>query len=535
MLNNAVLFNIGQIPAQQYFQVEVIFDSALPGLVIPSCTRGAQEGCITANASFSGSTNVTTTASAAIQVTSGGLTPLIIDINPGTPVPPAAPGGNYTLNPAITVVSNPAGNFLANVTGTVSGVSALTGDTINAELSGTNSIVAQAAIPSNGSYTIQLPAAVNGTSYDLFVSGTTTFAVAPGLTLTRGGAATTQNFAVAAPGTPVTITGTVVDGRTKGALVGATVNLLLSPLNPLVDCATTLGVGCVVVDSTTSNSAGTFILSEPSPPPGTPYFVQAMMTGTQTQILPVTFNNTVGICTGGVNPNNCSPSLNNDQITGTIMVDPPPPAGTNFLVTVIAEQTGTVNLVGLTQAAVGAGGSAPFMMEVPPTPNVDLIASAQDSYLGVGTPFSGHQMAVLSNVPPNATNQTLTVSCLGHGTIAGVANNSDAGTHVRLFQNGVQLMDSQVGSTVPVPGATSTPAFPNQYSFCAPPNMPPNIYTVQRFEQTGPSATPSPVGTAQAVVVPVPAPTTTAGPCPLCTNPAGKCPGNCTATAASPL
>jgi hypothetical protein len=526
--NDAVVFNIGQITAQTYHQVEVVFDAALPGMVIPSCTSGTQEGCITANASFTGSTNLVTTFSAGIQITSGGLTPLIIDINPGNPVPPAAPGGNYTLNPSITVVPNTAG-FLATVMGTVSGLSSLSGDTINAELTGTNSIVAQAPLPASGFYSIQLPAAVNGTSYDLFVSGTTTFAVASDLTLTRGGPVTTQNLVVTSAGSPVSIVGAVIDARTKGALVGATVNLLLAQKSS-VNCMTSNGVGCVVVDTTTSNSAGNYILAEPSPPAGTPYYVQAITTGTETQILPVAFSGTTGICAGSPNPNNCSFSLNNDLITGTIMVDPPPAAGTNVLVTVIAEQTGTGNLVGLTQAAVGFSGSAPFSMEVPPAPpnpNVDLIASAQDAYLGVGTQFSGHQLAVAPNVAPGGVAPTLTVSCLGHGTIAGVANSSDGGTHVRLFQSGVQLMDSTVGSTVPVPGATSTPAFPNQYSFCAPPNT----YTVQRFEET--AATTVPVGPSPSIVVPTPAPT--AGPCPLCANPTGQCPGNCSATNASPL
>ena len=539
--NDAVLFNIGQITAQTYFQVEVVFDATLPGMIIPSCTTGAQEGCITANATFTGTTtNLVTTATGGVLVTAGGLTPLIIDINPGTPVAPAAPGGNYTLNPSISVVSNPASNFLANVAGAVSGVSATSADSINAELTGTNSVVAKASLPANGVYSIQLPAAVSGTSYDLFVSGSTTFAVASNVTLTRGGPTTAQNFAVTAPGAVVTITGSVIDARTQGALVGATVNLLL-PQTASDNCTSSM-TGCVVVDTTTSNSAGTYTFSEPSPPSGTPYYVQALTTGTETQTLPVAFSNAIGICPGSPNPNNCSFSLNNALLTGTVVVDPPPPASTNVLVTVLAEDTGTGNLVGLTQQAVGVSGSATFSMEVPPAPpNVDLIASAQDAYLGVGTQFSGHQLAVASNVAPNGTTPvaTLTVSCLGHGTIAGVANSSDAGTHVRLFQNAVQLMDSAVGSIVPVPGSTATAAYPNQYSFCAPPNT----YEIQRFEETASTAVP--VGTATTVVVPTPGPppvfsptpgpVVTPTPCPVCENPSGQCPGNCSATNVSPL
>jgi hypothetical protein len=114
---------------------------------------------------------------------------------------------------------------------------------------------------------------------------------------------------------------------------------------------------------------------------------------------------------------------------------------------------------------------------------------------------------------------------------------------VRLFQLDtsvpapfppVQLMDTIVGQTG-TPNAT-------QYSFCVPPSNG-NEYTVQRFEQAGPGATPVPVGTQQPVVVATPPPApmvspspgATPTPCPLCENAAGQCPGNCLSTEAIPL
>jgi hypothetical protein len=529
--NDAVVFNIGRIPAQVYNQVELVVDGNIPGMVIPSCTSGLQEGCVTSNAILTTSVNPRTTAPGGINVTAGGLTPLILDVNPGTPVFPTSPGGNYKLNPTITVVSN---GFLGTINGSVNGISNVTNDQINAEISGTNSVVASAQIIPSGTgvsnFTIDLPAGVNGTTYDLFVGGSSNFDVASGVLLKRG-AVVTVPFSVTTT-SAATITGAIIDHRTGGGVVGATVNLLL-PASSANNCAIS-PVGCVVVSTTTSDNGASYSFTVQAPPAGTPYYVQASTTGTDTVTLPVNFSS-APTCPGSPDASNCSISLTDFLLNGTVVVDPPPAAGTNILVTVMAEQHGTGNLVGLTQTTVNATGSSAFSMEVPTKAgNLDLIAAAQDAYLGVGTQFSGHQLAVASNINPAAPPPiTMTVTCLGHGTIAGVANSSDANTHVRLFQNGVQLMDSTVGSTQPVPGSTATPAYPNQYSFCAPPSSPGNVYTVQRFEET-PGGT-TPVGPPQTVTVPVPAPTATTGACPLCANPAGQCPGNCTATTASPL
>jgi hypothetical protein len=533
--NNAMVFNIGQVTAQVYHQIEVMIDSTHPGLVIPSCVTGASpptEGCITANASFSSSTSssLRTTDSTGFNVTSTGLNTLIIDISPGNPVPPASPGGNYTLNPSISLLTSP-GSLVQMVSGTVAGAP-VTGGLVNAELTGTSAIVASAPI-TNGSYSMVLPAsAAGGTFYDLFVSAQTTYAVLSGLLASRGGTPITQNFAVATAA-GVAVTGSVTDARTGSALNGATVNLFL-PASSSDDCMTSLA-GCVIVATTTTNSSGIYNFGAvPPPPSGTPYYVQASDTGTNivTQLLTYGSPST---CTGSTT--NCSFQLPNNLLSGTIVVSPAPSSGTNTVVTLIAEQTGTGNLVGLGQFTVPFTGHVGFNMEIPTTGNVDLIASADDTYLGVGTPYSGHQLAVASNVAPGSS-PTLVVNCMGHGTIFGSAVSSDAGTQMRLSQvvpspaaTSVQLVNSNVGNSVPVPGASSTPEYPNQFSFCAPPGS----YIVQRFQQSGPSSTPSPAGAATPITVlpPSPVPSSTASPCALCelATP-GQCPSNCSATSA---
>jgi hypothetical protein len=519
--NNAQVFNTGQITGQTYNQIEVIVDPNFPGTVIPSCTSGAQEGCVSYPLKFTASTNVRTTS--AFTVTPNALTPLIISINTATLTPPSAPGGNYTLNPTIGVTSSA---LLAPISGKVTGV-ASTGEAITAELTGTHSVIATAPVQATGAYTIQVPAATNGTVYDLYVNSTgttvTSIDATSGVSVTRGVPAS-ENFSVVQnPGIGAVAGAVLTAGHQP--IAAATVNLLL-PSAGATNCATS--PGCVVVGSTVSDSSGNYSLG--SVPVASTYFVQAQATGFNTVTQALSFPSAIAACTAGPNSANCSFLLGNTQITGTVTVDPPPAAGTNTVVLVMAEEHGTGNLVGLGQTVALPGtGTAPFSVEVPTDiPSFDLIAAAQDTYLGVGTPFPGHTLGVAANVTSTTPGIALTVGCVGHGSINGVATSPDAGTHVRLFQTAVpgtslvQLMDTAVGQV----GSSSA----TQYSFCAPPG---NNYMVQRFEET--AATAVPVGTATPVSVPTPAPIATATACPLCQNAAGQCPGNCLSAAPLPL
>ena len=147
--NNVKLFNSGVVTAQNYYQLEVIVHPNTPGNIVPTCDKTQPpvfQGCITYGMTFAtGSTlkaNLTLTNSP-IQVTDVGLTPVVIDFNAGTPAAPSAPGGNYTISPTITVV--PYAGFLGKVSGTVTG-KINTGLTVNAELTGTNTIIESATV-----------------------------------------------------------------------------------------------------------------------------------------------------------------------------------------------------------------------------------------------------------------------------------------------------------------------------------------------------------------------------------------------------
>jgi len=558
--SNAMVFNTAQVVAQNYLQVEVVLDPSFPGNVIPTCPVGspaASEGCVNYPLKLTGSTNLRTTASGTgITVSGSKLATLIIDISPAGLTAPTIPGGNYTATPTIMVA---APDFLGTVLGTVpvSGVPS-TGANVTAELTGTNMVVATAPIsPTTGIYTIQLPAlATIGTTYDLFAagaSGTTTIDSTAGVTVTRS-VSVTENFALTKNPVLGAVGGTILNGgppTPNQPVVAATVNLLL-PSTAGINCQTKMGVGCVVVATTTSSSVGSYLFSDV--PIAGNYFVEAEATGLNTVIQPLTFSSAIGICAGSPVSTNCSFTLPNAVISGTVSVVPPPGFGSTTSVIVLAEQHNTLNLVGIQSVLVPASlpTAVPFTMQVPtvigtdsgPNLTFDLIATAADTYLGAGSTFTGHSQAVAADIMGGGTAGTMTVECLGHGSVEGTVSSPLSGTHVRLFQNtdtlppiAVQLQDSTVGQT----GSSSA----TQYSFCVPPGN--GIYLVQKFEQAGPTSSPSPAGPLQgpfSVVTPAaapspsptPGPTVTPTPCPVClNNNTGQCPGNCIATSVNPL
>jgi hypothetical protein len=542
---NAAAFNTGKVAAQTYQQVEVVVDATFPGSVTPACVSGstpAFEGCVSYPLTLTNGTNLRT--SATVPVSATGLATLVININPTGLTPPAAAGGHFTASPTISVAAN---SFLGTLSGTVAGVPK-SGATITAETAGTNLVVASAPVASGGSYTIDLPAAETlGTAYDLFVagsSGSSSFGVASSVVVTRG-TTTTQDFTLSDNPGNGTVSGTIISsgpGTSGQSIPGATVNLLRATGS--TDCQTSFGAGCVVVETTTASSIGSYSFTTV---PFGKYFAEAQATGSTIVIQPLTLSSGTASCTGSPISTNCSFNLPNNVITGFVAVEPPATLSNSISVTVLAEQHDTGNLVGLVPLTVRSG-SAPFTLQVPTEINgesstFDLIATAQDTYLGIGSAFTGHNQAVASNIAGSSSASpapipTMTVQCLGHGTIAGTVLHPDSGSHVRLFQDAnagvaptalVQLQDAAAGQTS------------GFYAFCAPPG---DDYFVERFEQTSPTSSPSAVATPQGpitVATPAPAPTgavtpgATPTPCPLCQNSAGQCPGNCSATLASPL
>lgn len=538
--SNVQMFNTAATAAQVYFQVELQLDPTTPGTVIPSCGGGGIEGCASYPLSMPNGTNLRTTVGGGIPVAAFGLTPVVLDITPGTIVRPSSPGGAYTMNnPTIAVVST--NQLMASVTGTVTftGGSPLAGQTINAELTGTNQIIASAPLLISSSGTsasifLQLPANPKplGTTYDIYISGgTATTASVQGLNLVPGQSAT-ENFTVQAKGSFNNVSGTIVDGPSNTAITGAVVDLLQPPSNNAsANCATT-PLSCVVIATTTTDELGNYLL--PSVPFGT-YAVRASNTGNTEQVQSLTVNANTPAC--GTQTGTCNMTLAGVLINGTVQIDTAPPVGTNQLVTVIAEDTGTNILEGVTQAVIRAGAtSGAFTIEVPTSINVDLIATAQDAYLGVGTPYTGHTIGVAANINPSpssgqAPTPVLSMKCAGHGTIVGAALNPDTNTLVYVSKTDpttnlpVQLVASSVGP--PTDGSGQQNPNATQFSVC----VPPDTYQLQRFEYSQPSAgasaTATPVGTP--VTLAVPAPSATSSPCPsVCIS--GVCPGVCSGT-----
>ena len=511
--NNSKLFNAAFVPAQTYHQVAVLIDQNIPGSIVPSCSQipPVSEGCVTYGMQFGAGTTLRT--SATISVTANGLTPVIIDFNPGSPVPPPVPGGDYTVTPKISVVT--FGNFLGAVNGTVTGA-VKPGAKINAELAGTNTIIATADMldgsPCPGGtgncFSLSLPAApgAGGTAYDLYLQGGfANFVAISGLVVTRGGSLTPTLDTVAVNGSP-NITGKIVDQISGTPIQAATVELLIPSANAPATA--------VVVSSTATDNLGDYTFTAV---PAATYTLRVLASGfdplTSTATAPSSGSPT---CTGSTT--GCSFSLTSTTISGTVSIDTPPPSGSNVQVLVMAEDTGTGNLENLTMVTIPSGlTSAPFSIRVPATSVTafDLIASAKDLFGGAPSPFTGHSIDVLSNVSGGASGVSLgPLDCLGHGSISGTAVGSDSGTTVRLFQldgsTPVQLGETQVGA------AGSTIA--GQFSFCAPPGT----YRLQRFENGSPVATPT------GIVVPTPAPTST--PCPSVCGSSSTCPGLCSNT-----
>jgi len=538
---NVQMFNTAATAAQVYFQVELQLDPTTPGTVIPSCGGGGIEGCASYPITMPNGTNLRTTTISGIPVAAFGLTPVVLDISPGTIVPPSSPGGAYTMNnPTISVLTT--NQLMASVTGTVNftGGSPLAGQTINAELTGTNQIVASAPLLLTSSGTsasifLQLPANPKplGTTYDIYISGgTATTASVSGLNLIPGQQAP-LTFSVQAKGSFNNVSGTIIDGPSNSAISGATVDLLQPPSNNASANCTTTPLSCVVIMTTSTNEQGAYLLS--SVPFGT-YAIRASNTGNTEQIESLTVNANTPACGGQTAT--CNITLPGVLISGTVQIDTAPPVGTNQLVTVVAERTGTNILEGVSQAVIRAGStSGAFTIEVPSgMGNVDLIATAQDAYLGVGTPYTGHTIGVAANINPSpstgpAPSPVLAMKCAGHGTIVGQANNADANTLVYVSKVDpttnlpVQLVASSVGPSIDGSGQPNPNA--NQFSVC----VPPDAYQVQRFEYSQPSAgasaTATPVGTP--VTLAVPAPSATSSPCPsVCIS--GGCPGVCSGT-----
>lgn len=588
----AVAFNTAGVEPGTYNTLQVLIDQTNPGKIVPACQSGPSntEGCIDYPITLNTTNNPT-----------GNLQPIILDLANPLPVVkdstapiviqlavsiigfPVNVGDSYSV--AITPSEVNAGSFLAQVSGAVT----ITGSamvfhtaplSVVAELTGTNTVIQSIPVRAKGAYTLELPAAQDGTTYDIFVTGTGVENKSfQGITVRPGQAVLGQDFKVV-QSNPGSLRGFIADACTGLGIPGAQLELLApnqaSPLptsTPPASFCVDHPDQCVVVATGTADQNGSY------PMPGTvlnPNGLSEVPVGTLNLALRVSASGYTPLissafirplaktqqCSASTSSTLCSFSLTTATMSGTVQLTTDPPPGSSTMVQVFAENTGTNELVSaLPQPLVFVHGqtsqtfklnvplsqseSSPSPMAMPtPAPALDLFAVAIDPFTGGPSPFPGHDIPVLANqlVPAsNCQNTSIPafspMNCVGHGSVSGTLLNPDFGTTVEVEKLDPSMTPVQILGTSLGLFSSSVPSN-NEYTLC----VPPDNYQLQRFElpsptAAAPTATPGAVGTPQSVMVPVPA--ATSSPCPsTCSNTnsgIGPCPGLCQNTAASPL
>jgi len=568
------VFNTQGVRNEKFKTVEVVFDTGVPGFIVPTCPASAGgdiEGCIKVPIQLqNSSTPISYELTGTLDTKQNTTVLLPIQLNMNIVSTPSAAGQPYIVQVSAAEPTN-AGEFYATVSGTIKG--GTNGNStqkhipnlaVTAEITGTNTIVASVPVR-KGNYSLFLPAAADiGTLYDFYVSGgTSTFAAERGIDGARlfPDATSSQGFTVKGGQTLGGFDGLITDGCTTRPIVGATVQILEAPTGDSSSCMTS-PQECVSVGTAVSDDNGNYPLpgsvTAPAPfikiPIGSPspitYVLEVGAPGYDTQF--VEGSATLGGASGSVAAGKCPPAgtsspgangscnfvLTTAYVGGTVNLAAAAPPGTNTTVQVVAENTGTNDLVSaLSSPIVIVGGqtSLNFSLNVPThafnQPKVpqsyDLFAVAQDLYQGGTDPFPGHTIIAQSSItgpnPPTACATMIptglfsqAMECSGHGSIVGIVSvpTPDSGTAVELIKDGVELTQAPVGPPTPAPSVGNT------YSFCAPPDT----YTVQRLEQGVAMGTPANVG-----MMGTPIPIST--PCPsTCFSGAGTCPGICANT-----
>ncbi len=540
-------------------------------------------------------------ASGLISPSKGTVTPLILQVSMAINSAPTTPGGAYTVTITLaTLPINMLGTVTGSVkvnAGTGSG-SSPTGKllklAVTAEAIGTNTPIASALVK-NGVYTLALPAAGGpaapgfGTLYDLAVAGGADTYSADRLVPLYPGQKIDDSFTVTGGQKLGNITGTITDNcvATK-TIAGATLQLLIPP-NSITSPSATFCLDtpeqCVTVATAYTDNAGNFplpgTLSTPPQFANVPPAPKANLNGAYAMEITApgydplivqakpssgTSKKGGGTCAPKDSPAKttftaCNLALNTGYINGTIPIIPPNP-GQTTMVQVFAEDAGTNNIVSALSSPVivrsSNKGSVGFTLNVPtallPLTSLrkfDLFAATVDNYQGVSDPYPGHTIAVLSDVPgpaapsaPGACNiapaaflPDQTITCVGHGSVAGLVGNADLGTSVVLSKQAgvdllgnplyVQITNTQVQNQSPNTGPN------NLYSFCAPADT----YWLQTVQMPAPSPdetplvapTPEPMAMPTISVI-IPTPLPAGGPSPTPT-PAIKCPTTCSTNA----
>jgi hypothetical protein len=541
--DQAQILNSASIPAKTYHHIELLLDKNNPGNFVTLCGQATPrgEGCIVYPSQLSDpSSLILVPGTINFQVSRGAVTPLVLNIDPGIQGVPVSSTDSVIINPTISLVPNQViGGVPGNPEfGVVSGTVTNPGNkqTVTAELSGTNQIIAVITPQADGSYVLNLPAVAGGTSYDLYASakGRST-EVASGIVLFPGQqAARSPLDFTETDQTSQSIAGKVTDACSGVGVPAATLQMLVPDpaISPAPDCAAIPAVGCVVVGSATTDDSGHF----PMPGNGQAAAPFSIMAGNLNYTLNVSasgynagqlavapIGNGLGCPSSGFSGNSCSIALERGEIDATVAL-PGANNGPTLNVLIMAEQTGTNNVQGVGMASIPSGStqSNPVPIFVPdnsaplnPIAAFDFFGTVQDLF-GTSTNAvpqrdSGHTLTVSAAVPGSGkcpaapAGITLTgFTCVGHGSVAGTVTGADANTVVVLANDGVDLMQQAVPSS----GVNA-----GQFSFCAPAD-PAAAYTLQHFEAQ-PDGTLVAAGTATAVTLPVPTaiPTPCSGIC----------------------
>jgi hypothetical protein len=567
----AVVFNVGGAPAGTYQTVQVLIDSNKPGTIVPACQSGASntEGCTKYPMHFNGFVPVIFSPQEPISVTNNATSPLVIQLGVSITQVPVNSGDPFEVT--FTAAEVPAAGFLAQVSGNVTVKGATGGShliplTVSAELTGTNNIIETAIVRAKGAYSLELPAAPSGTSYDIFTNGGGgQYTAVQGVTVIPQQAALEENLTVQGA-SAAGLSGFIGDACTGLGIPGAQLEILAPPPSatprptPPVSLSLCLDhpEQCVVVASSTTDQTGNYPLPGNAANPAglsevpinqRDLALRISSTGYSTldsSLLVKTSHNAV--CSASPFPQTaCNFALTTGLVNGTVNLVTDPPPGNSVVVQVLAENSGTNQLVSALPQPLVFGNhqsSLPFTLNVPITgagPNFDLFAVAIDPFLGGPAPFPGHDIPVLANLTGPTVGCTAgqvnipalpLMNCVGHGSITGTVQNPDLGTFVEVEKQGVQILGTPPGLF-----SSSSPSN-NAYSLC----VPPDNYALQRFEAPTvvpgvPTSTPTAVGNPQNIMVPAPA--ATSSPCPsTCSNTdtgPEPCPGICTSTNASPL
>ena len=551
-------FNIGTIPQGTYNAIQVVLDQSQPGMVVPTCLASSGfEGCINyPMALFNPAQAVQVQLSAPFNASANNLSTLLLTLGVvinGTPA--STGGGSYLVTPTLEV--NPVNSSnKSNLMGTIPVAVNVSGSpgshvrplTITAESAGTRNVVATLSTVNPGTqYLLTLPAAPNGTSYDIYVNGGGySFAAVKNVSIMPAVSAPLLNLnvgGVAQNG----FSGQITNGCAGGAAIpGALIELLAPPSNSTVNCSTDLTSAsqCVIVGSDFSDNIGNYPLPATTTTPsllsevpvGSNYAMLISANGFGSILSQASLSSSAQNCTQSDVVNGCSFSMNNSTLTGTVTLGEAPQPGTSVQVQVFAEKAGTNQLVSALNSPLifgSANTSQNFSINVPPQPTAsptpaqsyDLFAVAIDPYLGATSPFTGHTIAAVSNAasgPIACATAPITGSlgpldCAGHGSITGSVANPDQNTTVEVLQDNVFITGTAPGFLESGGGSPPLPANTN-FSFCVPPGQ----YTVQKYENGVPEGNPTsvPVATPTSVSSPSPCPSS-------CSQTATTCPGQC--------